>query len=129
MQNKFAAILASELCVSEKVNKKNFAIRNIRSNLNRGHDNAILLPGRTGVRDPVACLFDLTFRYLVVLAADDRLRPLLLRNLARGMRMRCLYAGMGTDLISGLSIEQAADELRLLDADKPFFQCLEVMIS
>ena len=43
--------------------------------------------------------------------------------------MRCLYAGMGTDLISGLFIEQAAHELGLLDTNKPFIQCLEVMIS
>ena len=43
--------------------------------------------------------------------------------------MRCLYAGMGTDLISGLFIEQAAHELGLLNTNKPFIQCLEVMIS
>ena len=97
--------------------------------MNWGHDNAIILPRRSGVKDPIACFFDVTFWYLGVMAADDRLRPLLLRNLSRGMRMRCLYAGMGTDLISGLLIEQAAHELWLLDADKPFVQCLEVMIS
>ena len=43
--------------------------------------------------------------------------------------MRCLYAGMGTDLISGLFIGQAAHELGLLDTNKFFIQCLEVMIS
>ena len=79
----------------------------------------------------MASLFDFVYDWFSILCCPlsptghDACSKLLQHNCSRGVNLRLIYVGMGTDLLSGLSVEHALHTFGILPHSKTLIRCVE----